>query len=217
MKPVLKPWSVAVLVLGVAMAARCSPTPVQPTASASQSNGLTAAAHPTPTPDPVKCTCTDVGATFDPGGATPSWGVYGLKENGVMRVGFRIDVTCDGKGQSNLCDVYQIEKGQMTWTIGKREGKLIGRAKKVNNFPVANTGDPWHKEYSDALGGDYPLNTAEKMHVELNMEFEIKCISSDKTTVVSKKFKIEGSVDAQAPSRGAEPKLTNAKITFTPL
>jgi hypothetical protein len=54
------------------------------------------------------------------------------------------------------------------------------------------------------------------MHVELNMEFELKCISSDKTEV-KRKFRVTGSVDAQAPAKGKKPVLTNPTITFTPI
>ena len=54
------------------------------------------------------------------------------------------------------------------------------------------------------------------MSVTLDMEFEIKCVSSDGQSL-SKRFRIQGSVDAQAASRGAKPALTGGTITFTPL
>ena len=96
---------------------------------------------------------------FDPGGAAPGWGTYVVKKCSSWRVGFRIDVTCTGTGQSNQCTVYQIEKGSLTWTVDGRPGKIVGKSSKVTNFPKVNVSDPWQKEYSDALGADYPANS----------------------------------------------------------
>jgi hypothetical protein len=53
------------------------------------------------------------------------------------------------------------------------------------------------------------------MSITLDMEFEIKCVSSDGQSL-SKRFKIQGSVD-EAASRGAKPTLGGGSITLTPL
>jgi len=201
------------LCLFLAVATACSQTPVQPTAGQSSA----AAPSPSPTPD-AACECTSVTVTFDPGGATPTWGVYAVSGNGTnkSRVGFRLDVKCTGKGQSNKCTVLQIEKGKLTWTVGGDKGEIVGKETEVKSFPNVKIGDNWEKGYSDALGADYPRNSTDTMTVNLDMEFEIKCVSSDGQTK-SQHFKIVGSVDAKAPSKGAKPTLTNATLTLTPL
>jgi hypothetical protein len=152
---------------------------------------------------------------FDPGGATPTWATYLVNGNSKWRVGFRIDVTCTGTGQSNKCVVHQIENGTLSWTVGGTPGQIVGKAKKVTNFHKGKFGDPWQKEYSDALGADYPVNTTAKLSATLDMEFEIKCVSAD-GTAISQKFKIQGSVDAQASAKGTRPTLSNATLTLTP-
>ena len=86
----------------------------------------------------------------------------------------------------------------------------------MTKFEKGKLGDPWEKEYSDALGADYPPSSTDKMSITLDMEFEIKCVSSDGTSI-SKRFKIQGSVDAQAATKGAKPTLSNASLTFTPI
>ena len=211
---VLASFSLVVLsVAGVAMS--CAPSPSEPSSVAGVAQDASPAAAPTPTPT-AKCSCTSVTAQFDPGGATPAWGAYLVNGNSNWRVGFRINVTCTGTGQSNKCTVFQIENGTLAWTIGGRNGQITGKEKKVTKFHAGKLSDPWQKEYSDALGADYPANTTDKMSVTLDMEFEIKCVSSDGQSL-SRRFRIQGSVDAQAASRGAKPALTGGTITFTPL
>lgn len=202
----------AAISVSLAVAA-CSPTPVEPTSVAGSQKGGSALA---PSPTPVGgCNCTGVAVQFDPGGNTPQWGVYTVK-NGSQRIGFRINVTCDGSGESSKCTIYQIEDGTLTWTVGKQSGKIVGQTKKVTNPPVVTVGDPWHKEYSDALGADYPQNSTDKLTATLDMTFEIKCVSSDGTPK-SVKFKVKGTVDAQAAERGGKVTLTNPVLTFTPI
>lgn len=215
----IRRWSSGVLISTAAVwAMSCSNTPAEPSdvfASVSAVQSSVKAAAPTPSPAPAKCSCTSVSVTFDPGGQTPTWGVYSVKKNSTWRVGFRIDVTCTGTGQSNLCKVSQIENGTLSWTLGDKPGQIVGGEKKVTNFHKGSFGDPWQKEYSDALGADYPGNTTDLMSITLSMEFEIKCVSSD-DQVVSKKFKVEGTVEAQAATRGAKPTLAKPVITYTP-
>ena len=54
------------------------------------------------------------------------------------------------------------------------------------------------------------------MSITLDMEFEIKCVSSDDTSIL-KRFKIQGSVQAQAATRGVKPALSGGSLTLTPL
>ena len=207
---------VGVLVLSVAgvFGVSCAEPPSEPSSVAGAAHGASAAA-PTPTPT-AKCTCTSVGVQFDPGGATPSWGAYLVNGNSNWRIGFRINVTCTGTGESNKCTVFQIENGTLTFTIGGKNGQIVGKEKKVTKFHSGKLTDPWQKDYSDALGADYPANATDKMSIALDMAFEIKCVSSDGQPI-SRRFKIQGSVDAQAASKGAKPTLTGSTITFTPL
>jgi hypothetical protein len=154
--------------------------------------------------------------SLTPAAATPSWGAYLVNGNSNWRIGFRINVTCTGTGESNKCTVFQIEKGTLTFTIGGKNGQIIGKEKKVTKFHKGTLTDPWQKEYSDALGADYPANATDRMSITLDMEFEIKCVSSDGQSI-SRRFKVQGSVDAQAAAKGAQPALTGGTITFTPL
>jgi hypothetical protein len=211
---VLVPVSLVVLSIAGVFGLSCAQPPSEPS---SVSSAAESASAPTPTPTPTgRCTCTSVGVQFDPGGGTPSWGAYLVNGNSTWRIGFRINATCTGTGQSNKCTVFQIEKGTLAWTVGGRNGQIIGQEKKVTKFHAGKLGDPWQKEYSDALGADYPVNATDKMSITLDMEFEIKCVSSDGQSI-SKRFRIQGSVDAQAASRGARPTLTGVTITLTPL
>ena len=214
---VFAPVALVVLSIAGVFAVSCEKTPSEPSsvAGAAQSANAPAAA-PTPTPPPTKCTCTSVTAQFDPGGATPSWGAYLVNGNSNWRIGFRINVTCTGTGESNKCTVFQIENGTLTFTIGGKNGQIVGKEKKVTKFHSGKLTDPWQKDYSDALGADYPANATDKMSIALDMEFEIKCVSSDGQSI-SRRFKIQGSVDAQAATKGAKPTLTGSTITFTPL
>ena len=164
---------------------------------------------------PPKCLCTSVTVEFEPGGNSPQWGTYLVGGNSRWRVGFRINVKCTGTGDSSKCSVFQIENGTLKWTVGGKPGQVTGQSKKVT-FHSGKLTDPWEKEYSDALGADYPANTTDSMSVTLDMEFEIKCVSADGSTQ-SKKFKVMGTVDAQAASKGKQPALSNASITLTPL
>ena len=111
---------------------------------------------------------------------------------------------------------WKIENGTLTFTIGGKNGQIVGKEKKVTKFHSGKLTDPWQKDYSDALGADYPANATDKMSIALDMEFEIKCVSSDGQSI-SRRFKIQGSVDAQAATKGAKPTLTGSTITFTPL
>lgn len=217
MPSVFAPRSVAVLSICAAVAAACSPTPVQPggTLAEGQRSSGVAAPSPSPTPGDARCRCTSVAVQFEPGGDTPTWGTYLVNGNSNWRVGFRINVTCAGTGESNKCTVFQIEKGTLSWTVGGKSGQIVGQEKKVTKFHKGKLGDPWEKEYSDALGADYPPNATDKMSLTLDMEFEIKCVSSDGASI-SKRFKIQGSADAQAATRGAKPTLANASLTLTP-
>lgn len=200
-----------------AIGASCAETPVEPT-------GVPIiAASPTPTPTPTstpapKCACTDVDYAFDPGGAKPVWNAYVVKNKGNenWRVGFRIDVTCKGTGQSNQCHVFHNEKGALTFTLDGKTGQIVGQAKKVSSFPKGKFGDPWEKEYSDALGANYPTNSTGKMSGTLDMEFELVCIGTDKLPV-KRMFRIQGSFDAQAPGKGMKPVITNTTMDFTPI
>jgi len=213
---VLRPSAVAVLCVSIGLAAGCAPTPVEPSATlaAGQSGAHEdVGAAPSPTPGGERCRCTSVLSEFDPGVDFPAWNVYPVKNNSQWRVGFRINVTCTGTGQSNQCAVLQIEDGTLTWSVGKQTGKIVGQTKKVTKFHAGTFGDPWQKEYSDALGADYPLNTTEKMSVTLVMSFEIKCLSSD-GTAISRRFRVEGSVDAQAAAKGLKPVLSNGTMTL---
>ncbi len=210
---VLASVTVVVFVFGVS----CTPTPSEPSSLGAAQSATAATATPSPTPTPTaKCTCTSVTAQFDPGGATPAWGTYLVNGNSNWRVGFRINVTCTGTGESNKCTVFQIEDGKLTWTIGGRNGEIVGKEKKVTKFHKGKLTDPWEKEYSDALGADYPANATDKMSLSLDMTFEIKCLSSDGQSI-SRRFRVQGSVDAQAASKGGRPALTAGTITFTPL
>jgi len=211
---VFAPVGVVVLSVGGVFGVSCAQPPSEPSSVAGAAHGASAAA-PTPTPT-AKCTCTSVGVQFDPGGATPSWGAYLVNGNSNWRIGFRINVTCTGTGESNKCTVFQIENGTLTFTIGGKNGQIVGKEKKVTKFHSGKLTDPWQKDYSDALGADYPANATDKMSIALDMEFEIKCVSSDGQSI-SRRFKIQGSVDAQAATKGAKPTLTGSTITFTPL
>jgi len=212
---IFTPRSVAVLSICVAAAAACSPTPVQPAGpvAAAQRGSAVETPSPSPTPD-VKCRCSQVSVQFDPGGGIPSWGTYLVNGKSNFRVGFRINVTCNGTGQSNLCTVFQNESGTLSWTIAGKNGQIVGKNNKVTKFEKVNVGDPWEKSYSDALGADYPSNSTDKMSITLNMDFEIQCVSSDGTTTISKKFTVQGSVDAQAATKGGPPTLSNATLTL---
>jgi len=211
---VFAPVGVVVLSVAGVFGVSCAEPPSEPSSVAGAAHGASAAA-PTPTPT-AKCTCTSVGVQFDPGGATPSWGAYLVNGNSNWRIGFRINVTCTGTGESNKCTVFQIENGTLTFTIGGKNGQIVGKEKKVTKFHSGKLTDPWQKDYSDALGADYPANATDKMSIALDMEFEIKCVSSDGQSI-SRRFKIQGSVDAQAATKGAKPTLTGSTITFTPL
>jgi len=211
---VFAPVGVVVLSVAGVFGVSCAEPPSEPSSVAGPAHGASAAA-PTPTPT-AKCTCTSVGVQFDPGGATPSWGAYLVNGNSNWRIGFRINVTCTGTGESNKCTVFQIENGTLTFTIGGKNGQIVGKEKKVTKFHSGKLTDPWQKDYSDALGADYPANATDKMSIALDMEFEIKCVSSDGQSI-SRRFKIQGSVDAQAATKGAKPTLTGSTITFTPL
>jgi hypothetical protein len=213
---VLVPVSLVVLSIAGVFGLSCAQPPSEPSSIAGATQGAGAPAAPTPTPPPARCTCTSVSVQFDPGGATPAWGAYLVNGNSNWRVGFRINVTCTGTGQSNKCTVFQIENGTLTFTIGGKNGQIVGKEKKVTKFHKGTLTDPWQKEYSDALGADYPANATDTMSITLDMEFEIKCVSSDGQSI-SKRFKVQGSVDAQAASRGAKPTLSGGTITFTPL
>ena len=206
-----------VLALGGLVVASCSSTPSDPSSlpAGPNASGVTVAA-PTPTGTPDKCTCTNVAVQFDPDGANPAWGTYVVKKGNSWRVGFRIDVTCTGTGQSNQCTVYQIEKGALTWTVDGRQGQIVGKSSKVTSFPKVKIGDTWVKEYSDALGADYPANSTGRLSATLDMEFEIKCTPPDDPPV-TKRFRVQGSVDAQAATPGGQPALTNGTMTLTPL
>jgi hypothetical protein len=209
------PTSVAVLSICAAVTAACSATPVQPGAAVAEGQRTSGVAAPSPSPTPdVKCRCSSVTVQFEPGGDAPSWGTFRVTGNSTWRVGFRINVTCTGTGQSNLCTVFQNESGTLSWTVGGKTGQIVGKNNKVTKFEKAKVGDPWQKEYSDALGADYPPNSTDQMSITLNMDFEIKCVSSDGTTTITKKFKVQGSVDAQAAMKGAQPTLSNATLTL---
>lgn len=208
-------WSVVALVIVAAAAGGCSQTPVQPGDAVVAGQRTSGVAAPSPSPTPtVKCRCSAVTVQFDPGGDSPSWGAYLVNGKSNWRVGFRINVTCTGTGQSNLCTVFQNESGTLSWTVGSKTGQIVGKNNKVTKFEKAKVGDPWEKSYSDALGADYPANSTDKMSITLNMDFEIQCVSSDGTTTISKKFKVQGSVDAQAATKGAKPTLSNATLTL---
>ena len=112
--------------------------------------------------------------------------------------------------------MLQIEKGALTWSVGKQSGEIKGKEKKVTKFEKGKFGDPWEKEYSDALGADYPNNTTDTLSATLNMEFEIRCVSSDGQPI-SRRFKVEGSVQAQAATQGGKPVPTGPDPQFTPL
>jgi len=164
--------------------------------------------------DSKQCQCTSVSVQFEPGGDTPAWSVYSVSGQ-RSRVGFRINVTCAGTGDNSKCSVFQIEKGTLKWTVGGKSGEIVGKESKVS-FQKGKLGDPWEKSYSDALGADYPANSTDKMSITLSMEFEIKCVSQDVQSI-SRKFKVEGSVDAQAATKGGKPALSGGSMTFTPL
>jgi hypothetical protein len=165
--------------------------------------------------DSKTCQCTSVSIQFEPGGDTPAWGAYLVGGNSKWRIGFRINVKCTGTGDSSKCSVVQIEKGTLKWTVGGKSGEIVGRESKVTS-QKGKLGDPWEKEYSDALGADYPVNSTDKMSLTLSMEFEIKCVSQDGQSI-SKRFKVEGSIDAQAAMKGGKPTLSGGSITFTPI
>ena len=164
----------------------------------------------------VKCRCSTISYEFEPGGAAPKWGAYLVSGNSKWRVGFRINVKCTGTGTSNQCTVFQNETGTLNWTIGGKSGEVKGQQKKVTKFHKGKFGDPWEKEYSDALGADYPPNSTEMMTGTLNMEFELKCVSSDGQSI-SKRFKVEGSFEAKAATKGGQPSVTGADPKLTPL
>ena len=215
MLSILTPRSVVVLSVCAVLAGGCSRTPVPPADAAAPGQRTNGVAAPSPSPTPtVKCRCSSVTIQFDPGGDTPSWNAYLVNGKSNFRVGFRINVTCTGTGQSNLCTVFQNESGTLSWTIAGRNGQIVGKNNKVTKFEKVNVGDPWEKSYSDALGADYPPNAIDKMSITLNMDFEIQCVSSDGTTTISKKFKVQGSVDAQAAKKGDKPTLSNATLTL---
>lgn len=217
---VVAPVSLVILSAICVFGISCAQPPSEPSNLGATAQGASAASKATPTPTPTgtpaRCSCTSVSVQFDPGGATPAWGAYLVNGNSNWRVGFRINVTCTGTGESNKCTVFQIENGTLSWTIGGRNGQIVGKESKVTKFQKGKLTDPWQKEYSDALGADYPANTTDKMSITLDMEFEIKCVSSDGQSL-SKRFRIQGSVDAQAAGRGAKPALTGGAVTFTPL
>ena len=196
-----------------AIGAGCAQAPAQPTSIGSATQGAVAPS-PSPTPDPG-CRCTSVTARFDPGGDKPAWGAYLVSGNSKWRVGFRIDVTCTGTGPSNKCTITQIENGTLSWAVAGQNGQIIGQAKRVTKFHKIKLGDSWEKQYSDALGGDYPVNTTEKMSLTLDMEFEIKC-ESPEGEPKSTKFSVQGTAEAQATTKGTKPAVTGT-ITFTQL
>ena len=202
------------VVFTAAMGVSCAATPSEPTAVPIIASVPTPSPTPTPTP---KCICTSVTYQFDPGGATPVWNAYVVKNNGnaSWRIGFRIDVKCQGTGQSNLCVVHQNENGALTFTVDGKTHQIVGRSRRVT-FPKAKVGDPWEKEYSDALGADYPTTTTGKMSATLDMEFELVCLGPDKVPL-KRMFRIQGSFEAQAPGKGMKPVLTNTVINFTPI
>lgn len=216
LRPSVFAVSVVALSVGGLFGVSCAQPPSEPSSLPGTAESARGAATPTPTGTPARCSCTSVSVQFDPGGATPAWGAYLVNGNSNWRVGFRINVTCTGTGQSNKCTVFQIENGMLTWTVGGRNGQIVGKETKVTRFHKGKLTDPWEKEYSDALGADYPANATDKMSITLDMEFEIKCVSSDSQSL-SKRFRIQGSVDAQAAARGARPTLGGGTITLTPL
>ena len=191
------------------------PNPTEPSATSPGSQGTAVRPEPSPTPTPGNCTCTELTVTFDPGGAEPAWGAYLVKGNSKYRVGFRIDVVCKGTGRSSDCVVTQIENGSLTWTIGAQPGELVGVTKTVTKFHKVKITNSWQKEYSDALGADYPADSLEKMSITLDMTFEIKCEPGP--DAAKKKFRVEGTVEAQATKKGDPPALTKPTIKFTPM
>lgn len=131
-----------------------------------------------------------VSATFQPDGAEPAWGSFLVKGNSTWRVGFRILGVFTGRGNYRQCKFYQNEDGKLEWTIDGKSAQIVGKSPNViAKFEKATfTGDMWTLEYNDALGAE-----------------------------MSKRFKVEGSVKAQAAQKGGKPALTNPMITYTPL
>ena len=152
----------------------------------------------------VKCRCSTISCrSFRAGRCGTEVGGVLVSGNSKWRVGFRINVKCTGTGTSNQCTVFQNETGTFNWTVGGKPGEIKGQQKKVTKFHKGKFGDPWEKEYSDALGADCPPNSTETMTATLNMEFELKCVSSDGQSI-SKRFKVEGSFEAKAATKGGE-------------
>jgi hypothetical protein len=201
--------------LALAVAACAPPNPTEPSSAVVGGQATSVKPPASPTPTPGNCTCTELTVLFDPGGAEPAWGAYTVKGNSKYRVGFRIDVTCRGTGRSTDCVVTQIENGSLTWTLGAQPGELLGVTKTVSKFHKVKLTDTWQKEYSDALGADYPADSTEKMSITLDMTFEIKCEPGP--DAAKKKFRVEGTVEAQATKKGTQPTLTKPVIKYTPM